>query len=178
MVTAAWEFLGKIPATFWGVVAGSFFTLLGLWFTNRAQAERLERQLTHDRALKTLEREMTLKRDVYLPAVEAIAAGVMVVSRLGDLAPSFAEVMSDLSSRGGAIERATLVGSDETLSALVAVQSTLGSKIAALTPERLRLTDRSEDMKRMLESHRTILTTNNGLLALRQKEDVTANPVR
>jgi hypothetical protein len=51
------RWLENVPATFWGVLAGSFFTLLGVWLTNRAQGRRLDRQLEHERTLKSEERE-------------------------------------------------------------------------------------------------------------------------
>jgi hypothetical protein len=47
----------KIPATFWGVLAGSFFTLVGVTFTNRSNDKRLSKQLAHDRQIKAKERD-------------------------------------------------------------------------------------------------------------------------
>ena len=35
------DLLNKIPATFWGVVVGSLFTLSGIYLTNRAGDRRL-----------------------------------------------------------------------------------------------------------------------------------------
>ena len=57
--------LGDIPATFWGVVVGSLFTLTGIYFTNRASDRRLRVQLQNDRELKNREREMTFRKDTY-----------------------------------------------------------------------------------------------------------------
>ena len=67
----------EIPATFWGVVFGSFFTLVGIKLTNRANNQRLQAQLSHERELQKKERELSLRREVYLTAVEAMSAGIV-----------------------------------------------------------------------------------------------------
>ena len=46
------DLLNKIPATFWGVVVGSLFTLSGIYLTNRAGDRRLRLQFQSDRELK------------------------------------------------------------------------------------------------------------------------------
>ena len=73
------ELIEPIPAAFWGVVAGSFFSIFGVWLTNRSSDRRLLRQLNYDREAKAKERELTLKKDVYLSAAEAISAGISVL---------------------------------------------------------------------------------------------------
>ena len=60
------ELIEDVPATFWGVLAGSFFSILGVWLTNRASEARLEIQFKHERLVKSTERELTLKKDIYL----------------------------------------------------------------------------------------------------------------
>ena len=69
------EWLSRVPATFWGVVAGSFFSLGGVWLSNRNSARNLKAQLDHDRATRAKEREMSMRKDIYLAAAETIAAG-------------------------------------------------------------------------------------------------------
>ena len=80
-----WVVIESIPATFWGVIIGAFFSLSGVALTNRANDRRLHAQLAHDRQIKDRERELTLRKDVYLAAAEAISAGLMTVGRFADL---------------------------------------------------------------------------------------------
>jgi len=58
----------RIPATFWGVVIGSFFSLGGIVIANRANDRRLREQLKHDREMRNRDRELSLRKDVYLSA--------------------------------------------------------------------------------------------------------------
>jgi len=78
-------FVEQIPATFWGVVIGAFFSLGGVVLTNRAHDRRLRVQLEHDREVKNRDREMSLRKDVYLAAAEAVSAGLIAVGRFADL---------------------------------------------------------------------------------------------
>jgi hypothetical protein len=116
----------RIPATFWGVLAGSFFTPFRVWLSNRAQTQRLERQLDQERTLKAEERTLALKRDVFLPAVEAIAVGVAAVSRLPNLSIPPERVLDDWTSRSPSIARVNLVAGNQTLDALT--RFNLGSR--------------------------------------------------
>jgi hypothetical protein len=70
------QMLDAIPASFWGVVVGSFFSIGCVALTNRASDRRLRAQFEHEWKLKTKDREMALRKKVYLAAAEAIAAGV------------------------------------------------------------------------------------------------------
>jgi hypothetical protein len=45
ILQASWRLITQIPGTFWGVVAGSLFTIIGVGLTNRANARNLHSQL-------------------------------------------------------------------------------------------------------------------------------------
>ena len=75
----------KIPASFWGVVVGSFLSLGGVVVSNRANDRRLCQQLAHDRELKNRERELSLRKDIYLSAAEAIATGINSLGSFANL---------------------------------------------------------------------------------------------
>jgi len=63
------------------VLAGSFFSLGGVWLSNRNSARNLKAQLDHDRDIRAKEREMSMRKDIYLAAPEAIAAGYYAVAK-------------------------------------------------------------------------------------------------
>lgn len=52
---------------------GAAIALFGTWLQGRKHALLQRNQLSHDASEKAKEREMSLRRDVYLPAAEAIA---------------------------------------------------------------------------------------------------------
>ena len=161
--------LEAIPATFWGVLAGSFFTLLGVWLTNRAQAQRLERQLNHESTLRSEERALTIKRDVYLPAAEAISAGVAVVGRLPDLSIPQERLLDDWTSRSPAIARVNLVAGDQTLNALTQFSARLGTTLLGLFGVRLRLVLRVAERQGMLDEVTRLSSENGNRVALIQQ---------
>ena len=84
--------LNKVPATFWGIVVGSLFTLTGVYLTNRASDRRLKLQLQNDRELRNREREMTFRKDTYAVAAEAISVSVNTLSKFSDLSFSLKEI--------------------------------------------------------------------------------------
>ena len=84
----------KIPATFWGVVVGSFLTLCGIYLTNRSSERRLRLQFDNDRALQNRAREMTFRKDIYLAVAEAVTVGINTLPRFADLSISDNQLMT------------------------------------------------------------------------------------
>lgn len=80
IILSTLSIINMIPATFWGVVVGSFFTITGIALTNRASDKRLSLQFDHEQKQKKVDREMMLRKEVYLATAEAIAAGANAVS--------------------------------------------------------------------------------------------------
>jgi hypothetical protein len=113
MVVMDW--LSRVPATFWGVIAGSFFTLAGITLTNRNTAKNLR-----------IQREMDLRKEVYLAAAEAIAAGLLALGRIADLNKQ-REATEDFNKVAPAIAKVYVIGRIETIDAIVAVQAELTS---------------------------------------------------
>jgi hypothetical protein len=112
------QLLNKIPATFLGVVVGSFFTLLGVYFTNRASDRRLSLQLQNDRELKNREREMNFRKDTYAAAAEAIAVSVNVLSKLSELGYSLKEISAEYLEKSPVLAKVNLVTGEDTICAL------------------------------------------------------------
>lgn len=143
--------LDRVPATFWGVIAGSFFTLLGVFLSNRAQAHRLEQQLEHDRTLKNEERLLALRRDVYLPAAEAVSAGMMLVGRFSDLSISQEKLLGDWTEKSPAIAKANLIAEDPTVEALAKFNTELGALLFRLLSIRIPLSGKQQHANFLLE---------------------------
>jgi hypothetical protein len=54
------------------VAAGSVITLFGVWLQSRSEAGRLKRQLQHDADQREKERQMDLRREIFLGAAETL----------------------------------------------------------------------------------------------------------
>ena len=119
--------LELVPASFWGVVAGSFLTLLGVIGTNRAHDRRLAAQLAHDRDLHRQERELALRKDIYLAATEALQAGLTAISRFGDLSVDHDELLRDYTTRAHAIAKVHVVANTSTAKAFADITGAMAA---------------------------------------------------
>ena len=88
--------IASIPATFWGVIIGSLFTVIGVTITNTSNTRRLRLQHEHERELNTHNRDLNMRREVYLGAFEAIATGMSMVGNFSELEVPFQELMRDV----------------------------------------------------------------------------------
>jgi hypothetical protein len=126
------DWLSRVPATFWGVLAGSFFSLGGVLLSNRNSARNLRIQLDHDRKTRAIEREMALRKDVYLVAAEAIAAGMLALGRIANVNMQ-REALDDFNKIAPAIAKVYVIGRIETIDAVVTVQAELTSGFLRLS---------------------------------------------
>ena len=129
----------KIPATFWGVTIGSFFTIFGIVLTNWSNTKRLRIQLEHDRDLKARERDLALRKEIYLAAAEAISAGMGVVGRLGDPNVSHDKLMQSFVDKSPSIAKVNIVAGDTTIKALSLFMAELTGVLLRLSSKRIKL---------------------------------------
>lgn len=108
----------KISPTFWGVFIGSFFSLGGVILTNRANDKRLKQQLSHDRELKTRERELSLRKEVYMDAVDAISTGINTVGKFTNLDIPDDKLTSSFSDKSSAISKVYIISQTDTVKAI------------------------------------------------------------
>ncbi len=131
--------LEKIPATFWGVVIGSFFSLGGVVASNRANDRRLRQQLTHDRELKNRERELSLRKDIYLAAAEAIATGINSLGAFANLDIPNDKLTTAYIDKSPSIAKVHVIAQKDTTKAVVKLVGELGTAYLRLFARRLPL---------------------------------------
>lgn len=129
----------KIPATFWGVIVGSFFTITGVVLTNLSNTKRLNIQLGHDRELKKLERELSLRKEIYLAAAEAISAGLVVIGRIGNLNIAYDKLMESFEEKSPSIAKVNVIAADDTIRAFTAFMEELTGAILRISHQRIKL---------------------------------------
>lgn len=128
-----------IPPTFWGVVLGSMLSLGGVMLTNRANDRRLRAQLISDRELRAKERELALKKDIYLTATEAIAAAMRSIGSLSDMNLSNDEALRGYVEKSPAIAKVHVIASEETLRAVANISGELTAAFFHLISKRMPL---------------------------------------
>lgn len=140
----------QIPATFWGVVVGSVFSLGGVIASNRANDMRLKRQLENDRDLKAKERELSIKKEVFLSAAEAMSAGIAMLGTYSNLEKSGEELIANYTSKSPAISKAHVIANESTIAALNKLTSELAASILHLSVKRNVLLNKKQEVQ-MLE---------------------------
>ena len=122
------QLLGDIPATFWGVVVGSLFTLTGIYFTNRANDLRLR-----------VEREMTFRKETYAAAAEAISVSISALAKFSDLSFSLKEISATYLDKSPALAKVNLVAGEDTLRALASFGTEFAGAFLRLAQQRMIL---------------------------------------
>lgn len=138
-ITELIRLLETIPASFWGIVVGSFFSIGGVALTNRASDRRLRAQFEHERELKTKDREMALRKEVYLDAAEAIAAGMSAIGRFANLDVPNDQITKAYAEKSPAISKVHVIARTETVEALAGFTSQLNSLFLTLFAKRFEL---------------------------------------
>lgn len=146
--------LESVPPTVIGFIIGSVITVLGVVLTNAANTKRLRIQHDHDREMRSRERDLNLRKDIYLAAIEAISTGIVVISRFGDLNVSGQELMLAYTDRSPAIGKVSIVGTGETIKAVATFSQELTGAFLRLTALRegvQALQRRSEELEAEIE---------------------------
>ncbi len=133
------EILAQIPSSFWGVLVGGFFPIIGVVLTNKANERRLLAQFEHERNQKSIEREMTLKKEVYLLTAEAVSAGISVIGSFSNFEIHDDAIVKPYSDKSFVIAKVHVIGNLEVIRALNAFTSELSSIFLILFAERAKI---------------------------------------
>ena len=129
----------NIPAVLWGVVIGSFFSLGGIVLTNRANDRRLQKQLAHDQDLKNRDRELSLRKDIYLAAADAISAGLVTVGQFANLDIAPDKLTERYVEKSSAIAKVHIIAKQETAMAVATLTGELSAAYLRLFTKRIPL---------------------------------------
>ena len=99
------------------VGVGSF---IASWMTNRSARKQQQRQLQHDATERDRERTMALKREVYIPAAQAILRMQNVLGSLTNPDADHTALTNQLTEGLAAIGKIHVVGSEATVRAAMA----------------------------------------------------------
>jgi hypothetical protein len=120
------NWLVSIPDVVWAAIGGSGLTLLGVFI-----------QLRHDAKQRNKEREMSLRRDVYLPAAEQIAAAINYLAQISNSNFDEQGKMEPIHNFIAIVAKINVVGSDETVIASNILVGKFNSLFAHLMSKKL-----------------------------------------
>jgi hypothetical protein len=137
-------------------VVGSVITLLGV-FVSSWHSRRLKRvELGHDATQRDREREMALRRDVFLPAVEAALAMQSSLGALTNLDSPVGPASERFQVSNATFAKVAAVGTQETVAACQNLSSGLGVAFWELSLQRAALQhhqNRLTDLDRNISIH-------------------------
>jgi hypothetical protein len=133
------DLLAKVPATFWGVVAGSFFTLIGITLTNQAASRRQRQELDH-----------AMRKEVYLAAAEGISATLASFGRFPDPKLPFAKLAEVLNEKMPLISRAQLIAGADAWEHFTSLAFETATLFQRLILKRLPLAELQQQMDQLL----------------------------
>jgi len=108
----------NIPDVVWAGIIASGLTLSGVFFTNRSYYKRHKEQLNHEMKLKKIEREMSLRKEIYLNLAKSVSAQNSVLGELFNLDVSFSEIGKTLAENARNFAKAEIIGSNNTIEAI------------------------------------------------------------
>ena len=106
--------LAQIPQAVWGALAA----LAGVVITNWSNNKRLKIQLLHDAAARNREREVAMRRQVYLDAAKEAVKAPQYLATLPSKDLSRVETQTELSELFARVNQVHLVGQKETVEAV------------------------------------------------------------
>ena len=118
---------------------GSFITLIGITLTNRANDRRLQAQLSHERELRKKERELSLRKDIYLAAAEAIATGINTIGQFTNMEVPIEKITETYGEKSPSIAKVYIAAEEETVKAIVHLMSELEASYLQLIAKRIPL---------------------------------------
>jgi hypothetical protein len=132
-------FLSKVPDVVWAAVIASLLTLGGVWLTNRGNNKRLLDQLQHDAAERARERQMSLRREVYLKAAEAISKAYTILMGLPQADLQSTAWKADVNAISESLMKVHVVGTDDTVASITRFSSEFSKALIELSEKRLPL---------------------------------------
>jgi hypothetical protein len=121
-----------IPAIVWAALLGSGLTLVGVLLSNWSHSSELRKQLDHNSEEKQKDRISSLRKDVYLNAVEEMAKANSHLGRLPQIDPTNQSIDAGLSGFFAASAKLQLVCQTTTLGIVGELTTRYGEILLAL----------------------------------------------
>lgn len=126
------EFLRSIPDVIWSGLIASLLTLGGVLISNGSNTKRLSIQLQHDATEKARERTATLRREVYLSAVEELTKANSHLASLPQTDSAKANIAEGIQGFFGAAAKLQLVAEPKTALLVNQLVATYGELLLRL----------------------------------------------
>ncbi len=152
MIEGISKYFASLPPTLQAAIIASLVTVVGIIFAaaaaffssyilHRGNERRFAKQLEHDRTKSRVDREMDLRKQVYLDATEAVDVGIGMIQRYANIRVNQEDLSKEYSAKVSAISKVHLIAQDETLKAVLKFTRELNASIIKLAFHRQPLVD-------------------------------------
>lgn len=181
------DYFNLVPDVVYAAVIASLLTILGVILTNRGNNNRLLEQLRHDSMHREREREMSLKRDILLPAIDEMSRGLRTLHKIISIdyknIDKFdpIDAYSQFNKDQDAIGRLFIISNEDTIKAVTQlneIHSKINLRLLVLKTKVLKLTmltdmcdDFIEKDKKKMDNIEEMLKNDIGDKAEKQKKE-------
>src|ERR1700730_19422557 len=134
----------QVPDVVRAALIAALVAFLTTTLSNRNSRKQLQMQLSHSTQEQDRDRAMALRRDVYLPALEAVARSHGALGQTANLDADMTAVSTQLVADLATIAKVHLVANEATVRGLLAFQKALMPAYFELTTRRIPLVVRRE----------------------------------
>jgi hypothetical protein len=170
------QLIAPIPRTFWGYVAGAGFLLLSAWLISRASLERQLKAQSKDRELRRTQEEMAARREVFLPAAEALTVGMNCIMRFAELELPESELTAPFVERAPAIDKLYLMASSDAVTAVNRLSTELNAAYSRLHIKRLPLALQKAQLGDLASSMESISKERDRWLEIMNQDNLSWRP--
>jgi hypothetical protein len=124
------DWMPHLPDAVWGAVVGASIALLTTFLNNRHSRKQLRMQLADNALQRDRDRTISLRRDVYLAAAEAMNRIQTSLGQLTNTDTKPTTIGRELSMNLGFLGKVHLVATEPTVKALMAYQREMGVAFA------------------------------------------------
>jgi len=141
----------SVPTVVWASISSAIIasgiTFSGVLFTNWNSRKQLEATLEHETTQKDREREMSLRKDVYLKSAEAIYKGQVQLMNMCNLEIPIQELSDRLTIDSAIISKVQIVATNKTVQAITHFTTKLSASYLELCFNRHPLDQRKDQIE-------------------------------
>jgi hypothetical protein len=171
-------FLRQVPDVIWSAIIAAGIALFGTMLSNRNSRKQIRMQLDDTARQRESDRAMTLRRDVYLPAIEAVVRAHGALGQITDLDSDVAAIGRQLTADLATMAKVHLVGNESTVKELLEFQKRLMPAYIELFALRMPLLNRLYAIKAQKDLIDKTLAAQDSFLQMMVQVNLSGNPDR
>ncbi|MGR5295350.1 hypothetical protein ACPV5U_02755 [Vibrio mediterranei] len=140
-MTEILKMIESVPDVVWSGIVASCLTLLGVFLTNKGNAQRQRDLLEHEKIKYKSEQKLNLKKEVYLNLADSFSGALGVIPKLVNLDLSQKEIEIILKDHSGSVAKSYLVARESTVAEILDFSAETAEALLPLFKKRAVLLD-------------------------------------